>query len=363
MLMNKAEDVQATADLADALAHPLNSLMATVELLQRQPLTPAAGVQVQTILDLGRRMANLLCDSVETQTLTAPEPPAPTALRALVDDVEAYWRSRFRDDVAKLIITCNAPTELRVMVDPASVRRLLNTLINSAFEARAWGVIEVQLSVSMQKDGSVLVKGRVEAPGAYPAIIPAVALDLCRSIVKRMDGTLDQNQTPGSGIQASFTLNVPEAGHDVVEEEAEADGPLPPRTHLLIVDDNATNRIVASALCEMFGCTSESVEDGLEAVEAVSSRHFDLVLMDIKMPNMDGMQATKAIRAMTSAAGSVPIVALTANADPEAVATYLACGMQAVVDKPIKPAQLLSTLQSVFYGQGEEAPMLQASAA
>src|SRR5690606_19385362 len=84
--------------------------------------------------------------------------------------------------------------------------------------------------------------------------------------------------------------------------------------HILIVDDNATNRVVAQALCEMFGCTSETANDGIEALEAVQEREFDLVLMDIKMPRMDGVQATEAIRALDGPASAIPIVALTANA-------------------------------------------------
>ena len=110
--------------------------------------------------------------------------------------------------------------------------------------------------------------------------------------------------------------------------------------HILIVDDNATNRVVAQALCEMFGCTSETAEDGVEAVEAVQERRFVLILMDIKMPRMDGVQATAAIRALTGPARSIPIVALTANADPDDAKKYLAIGMAAVVEKPIKPERL-----------------------
>ena len=77
----------------------------------------------------------------------------------------------------------------------------------------------------------------------------------------------------------------------------------------------------------MFGCTSETVEDGLEALEAVQERAFDLILMDIKMPRMDGVQATCAIRALTGPACDIPIVALTANADPDDARTYLSIGM------------------------------------
>ena len=94
------------------------------------------------------------------------------------------------------------------------------------------------------------------------------------------------------------------------------------------------------ALCEMFGCTSELAEDGLEALTAVQERPFDLVLMDIKMPRMDGVQATQAIRALPGEVRNIPIVALTANADPEDARRYLAIGMAAVVEKPIKPERL-----------------------
>jgi len=113
---------------------------------------------------------------------------------------------------------------------------------------------------------------------------------------------------------------------------------------VLVVDDNATNRMVAEALCEMFDYTSECVVDGLEAVEAARTGRFDLILMDIRMPNMDGVEATRAIRKLPGAAGSVPIIALTANADPEDAKEYLAVGMHSVVEKPLKPEKLLEAI-------------------
>ena len=123
--------------------------------------------------------------------------------------------------------------------------------------------------------------------------------------------------------------------------------------HVLIADDNATNRLVAETLCGMFGCTSESVEDGEQAVSAAASGRFDLVLMDIKMPNLDGVGATRRIRGLAGAAAEVPILAITANADPWDAANYLAQGMDGVVEKPIKAERLLSAINGLFL-QDEE---------
>ena len=122
--------------------------------------------------------------------------------------------------------------------------------------------------------------------------------------------------------------------------------------HILVVDDNATNRMVAEALVEMFDCTSESAEDGIEAVDAVQSGRFDLILMDIKMPRMDGLTATRTIRALQGPVSQTPIVALTANVDPEDARAYVAAGMCCVVEKPIKPERLLQAINAALdHGQ------------
>jgi len=94
----------------------------------------------------------------------------------------------------------------------------------------------------------------------------------------------------------------------------------------------------------MFDCTCETAADGIEAVEAARLGRFDMILMDIKMPRMDGLAATKAIRNLGGAAALIPIVALTANVDAEDARSYLAAGMCSVVEKPIKPDRLLQAI-------------------
>jgi CheY-like chemotaxis protein len=120
--------------------------------------------------------------------------------------------------------------------------------------------------------------------------------------------------------------------------------------NVLIVDDNATNRFVAGKVLALFGCSSEAVEDGREAVERVQSGAFDLVLMDIKMPVMDGVEATRLIRMLPGPVAGMPILALTANADPRDEAEYLAAGMNGVAQKPIQPDALLNAIRLVMSG-------------
>jgi CheY-like chemotaxis protein len=123
---------------------------------------------------------------------------------------------------------------------------------------------------------------------------------------------------------------------------------LPGAPHVLIVDDNQANRVVVAAFCELFSCTYESARGGREAVEAMRDRRFDLVLMDIQMPDMDGMEATRLIRALPGPGADTPVVAVTASYEPSDVRAYRAAGMCDVVEKPIEPAQLLRAMSKAL---------------
>ena len=120
------------------------------------------------------------------------------------------------------------------------------------------------------------------------------------------------------------------------------------RPHVLVVDDNDQNLVVAKAICKIHGCTVETAMDGIEALALARSGRFDLVLMDVQMPRMDGVEAAAAIRALPGAAGRVPIVAVTANADPAASRSYREAGMQGVVAKPISLAALIAAMRAAL---------------
>jgi len=336
-------------NLARALAEPLGDLLAIVALLQRQTLSPSAQGQVRAIVQNAERLQRLVQGA--SQDDRANTAPSIVSVAALCEALETDWRRRGGDQ--NLIVTCHAPADLHLLADDEGLSRVIGELVETALDARAWGVVEFELTAALEPDG-VQVSGRLSAPGVLAD--DTLAQTRCAAALADLNGALEWTFRAGGGLFVAFAFKAERADPErpaVLEAADEA--LLPPRTHLLIVDDNATNRIVAAALCEMFGCSAETVEDGVEAVEAARERPFDLILMDIRMPRMDGLEATRAIRALPGAAADTPIVALTANADPDQVAAYLAAGMQAVVDKPIKPEALLMTLQRVLCGDVQEA--------
>jgi CheY-like chemotaxis protein len=118
---------------------------------------------------------------------------------------------------------------------------------------------------------------------------------------------------------------------------------------VLIVDDNDINLQVARSICELAGLVCELARDGLEAVQAMERQRFDLVLMDIQMPRMDGVQATRSIHELCLGVNEPPIVAVTANTDPDEVARYLAAGMCGVVAKPVAIEGLPTAVEQALF--------------
>ena len=120
------------------------------------------------------------------------------------------------------------------------------------------------------------------------------------------------------------------------------------RARALIVDDIAENRLMLGLCCDQFGVFHESVGSGSEAVDAARSGRFDVILMDIFMPGMDGMAATRAIRALPGPGSAAPIIAVTTAAAPGEVLRYLDCGMTDVVSKPINPSRLAHAMSAAL---------------
>ncbi|NVJ71204.1 MAG: response regulator [Alphaproteobacteria bacterium] len=185
-----------------------------------------------------------------------------------------------------------------------------------------------------------------------------LGLAICKELVDLMDGTLGAEGKVGEGARFSFQLALPVASSAlgqsaVIEDVATAvvDISLPEGLDVLVAEDNNINRMLIEKLLEPLGWNVRFVHDGQEAVDAVKETAFDLVLMDVRMPGMDGIEATRTIRAGKGRGSRVPIIALTANTMAEDIVAYRAAGMDAVVGKPIQHQELRSAVSGVLASQ------------
>jgi len=346
---------------------PLNGVLAVSELLQRQPLSIDSQAYVRTITESAQATLRALNDALElSQGDFRPldMDPKPVVLRDLMDAVQSQWQSVAPKGGVTVLVAYDGEPNLTAHFDPARVQQVFDRLIEAALTLNRRGAVEailqatrvgetLRLIARVRDTGGGLASERLlaafEGDFSTQRVDPANAglgVAICRRVVDQMQGRIRAERNVGAGASVVFELTVPEVVEKAVDDNEGAN--VGRAAHVLVVDDNATNRMVAEALCEMFDCSSESAEDGLEAVEAARTGRFDLILMDIRMPRMDGVEATRAIRALPGRAGAVPIIALTANADPEDAKVYLATGMHSVVEKPIKPEKLLAAMSAAL---------------
>jgi len=345
-----------TADIRQQM----DGILALTDQLGRQRLTPDAQACVSGVAEAATGVRRMLSAAVDLRTVNnqgLPLQTAPIQLHDLVDEVQSRWQPAAAMSGVTLLVSYDGDPDARAIGDAERLLQVFDGLVAEAIAGMRRGAVEASLRAVIEAD-MVRVTGRVR--GARDAAWDAQDLEarvreldsrfglevaigamLARRTVEVLGGDL-RNEGAGSSSETlvfEFVLPIAVEGQD--------DAPAEPArsAHILVVDDNATNRMVAQALCEMFDCTCESATDGVEAVEAARGGRFDLILMDIKMPNMDGVAATRAIRALPGPVSGVPIIALTANADPDDAEGYLAAGMTGVVEKPMKPEHLLAALQ------------------
>lgn len=166
-----------------------------------------------------------------------------------------------------------------------------------------------------------------------------LGLTITRKLAEMMGGEVSFFSRPGLGSTFRIEIAAPDA--QAAEPSAGLGAAMLEGLRLLVVEDNPTNRMIAVKLLESLGASAQTASDGASGVAAAASAPFDLILMDIQMPDMDGLEACRRIRAQGGPCAATPIIALTANVLAHQRETYLAAGMDGVVGKPISPAALL----------------------
>jgi hypothetical protein len=246
------------------------------------------------------------------------------------------------------------------LLDATRVRQVLFNLLSNAIKFTAAGRIGLELTRSGDALAFSVSDTGIGMDGATRARLfqrfsqgdestsrryggTGLGLEISRELARLMGGDIEVQSEPGRGSR--FTLRLP-----LAEAEAAAAAPAPApapsgaRLRLLVAEDNEVNREVLAAMIGALGHEATFARDGQDALDAAREREFDLVLMDLHMPRLDGLDATRAIRSLPGAAAAVPIVALTADAFDETRARCTAAGMNGFLSKPVSLDQLAQTL-------------------
>ncbi|MEO6340132.1 MAG: PAS domain-containing protein [Caulobacteraceae bacterium] len=360
---------QFLANMSHEIRTPMNGVLGILGLLNKEQLSDEARQMVAEAEGCGQMLAQLLNDVIDFSRINAGRlelSPEPTDVAAVLRSVTELLRPQAEGKSLELTTRIEGGDGW-AMIDPVRLRQGLFNLIGNAIKFTLEGRVEARLTISEEGPGQKRLRFEIEDSGVgIPASVQAtlfqrfqqadgstarrfggsgLGLVITRALAEMMDGEVGFTSVEGKG--STFWLDVPAPAAERTSTAEECLAGLE-GLNILVVEDNATNRLVATKILEGLGAQVTTADDGVLGVEAVMAMTFDLVLMDVQMPRMDGVEATRTIRALDGPVSRVPIVGLTANVMLHQWQEYREAGMDGVASKPISPRALLTEIARVI---------------
>jgi len=365
---------QFLANMSHEIRTPLNGVLGMAQVLGRSDLAPADREKVDVIRSSGEALLCLLNDILDLSKIEAGRmelDPQPFDMEEAVAAATRGFAALACQKGVRFLVGVEPGAEGVWMGDAGRFRQVLANLASNAVKFTAAG--EVRVGVRRTAEGlactvsdtgvgiaSDLVAhlfqrfSQVDSTATRRYGGSGLGLAISRQFVELMGGKVAVTSVEGRG--SAFTFDLPfEWLHASAPRSAEAAAAEPVLTpsRILAAEDNATNRLLLGAMLAPLGAELVFAEDGRQAVDALAEGRFDLVLMDVQMPVMNGVDAARAIRALEAEHDlrRTPILAVSANVMPGQIQDYLAAGMDGVVPKPIEMSVLVAAIEAALKPQ------------
>ena len=364
----KAEEANAAkslflANMSHEIRTPLNGVLGMAELLESYLTDPEHQRMIGTIRRSGESLLNILNDLLDMSKIEAGKLELETASfrpKELVDQIEDLLSLRAQEKGLAFEILMGSGTDKPRLGDPHRVRQILHNLVSNAVKFTEEGEVMIKvtgsegkpLKIEVRDTGIGMNEDQIER--LFEDFTQAdntttrrfggtgLGMSIVRRLVEMMKGEIKVDSRPGEGTVMRVTLPLPMGADEVLPAPVEEPLKSIEGVRILAADDNATNRALLEDMLKRRGVDLTVVSDGKQAVEAWEPDRFDLLVLDISMPVMDGIAALHGIREREAAAGrpETPAIAFTANAMAHQVSEYIINGFDTHVPKPFRMEDL-----------------------
>jgi len=360
------------ANMSHEIRTPLNAIIGMVRELGREKLNKTQHVYVENSEIAAKHLLSMVNNILDISKIEAGEiifENSEFSLESLVEMVKNILEIQAQEKGLKCICQLSRHIKPVLIGDSSRIRQVLINLIGNAIKFTDRGSVKLEVNVISTSDKLQKLQFAIEdtGRGMSPEFLKTIfdkfsreqllnskkiegtglGMPITKELINLMGGTLNVKSTQGEGTTVEFEIElaVGDASNILSQTDTITQNNLS-GLNCLLVEDNEMNRLIAGKSLKFFGCNVTEASNGVEAIELLKKNVYHFILMDIQMPVMDGLEATKYIRNQLKL--KLPIIALTANAFKSDIDAYLAIGMNSYVNKPYEEQALYHVITEVL---------------